>query len=108
MFSRLATLVRRQRAMVGAVFALSIKAGGALLMITIFTLIARSMSTTAFGEIAVWFNALSCLAVTAVFGQETLIVRSWGEYLGQRQYDLMAGAYRFGWSVAAIGAALAC
>jgi len=35
------------------------------------------MSAHAFGEIAIWFNALSCLAVAAVFGQENLIVRSW-------------------------------
>ncbi|HLW93504.1 MAG TPA: lipopolysaccharide biosynthesis protein [Roseiarcus sp.] len=100
--------LKTQRAMTGAVFALAIKASGALLMISVFTLAARSMSTTAFGELAMWFNALSCLAVIAVFGQETLIVRSWGEYSEQGDFGLMKGAYRFGWTIATLCAAIAC
>jgi O-antigen/teichoic acid export membrane protein len=97
-----------QRAMTGAMVTLVIKASGALLTIAVFTLAARSMSSTAFGEIAMWFNALSCLAVASVFGQDTLIVRSWGEYGEQSRPDLMLGAYCFGWATAAIGAAIAC
>ena len=94
--------------MAGAMLTLVIKASGAVLMIAVFTLAARSMSTTAFGEIAMWFNALSCLAVVSVFGQDMLIVRSWGEYGEQGRPDLMIGAYRFGWTTATICASIAC
>ncbi|HLH49075.1 MAG TPA: lipopolysaccharide biosynthesis protein [Roseiarcus sp.] len=106
--ARLARFALMQRAMVGATLTLGIKASGALLMIAVFTLAARSMSTARFGEIAMWFNALSCLAVASVFGQDTLIVRSWGEYGEQGRPDLMVGAYRFGWATVAICAGLAC
>jgi O-antigen/teichoic acid export membrane protein len=106
--SRLIDFVLRQRAMAGAMATLVIKASGAVLMIVVFTLAARSMSTAAFGELAIWFNALSCLAVASVFGQETLIGRSWGEYAAQKRPDLMIGAYRFGWTTAAICAVIAC
>jgi O-antigen/teichoic acid export membrane protein len=105
---RLTLFVTTQRAMVGATLTLAIKASGAVLMIAVFTLAARSMSTAEFGKIAMWFNALSCLAVASVFGQDTLIVRSWGEYGEQRRPDLMVGAYRFGWAIAAICASAAC
>jgi O-antigen/teichoic acid export membrane protein len=108
MLARLITFLKSERAMTGAAFALAIKAGGALLMISVFTLAARSMSTAAFGELAMWFNALSCLAVIAVFGQETLIVRSWGEYSQRRNLGLMKGAYRFGWTISTLCAAIAC
>jgi O-antigen/teichoic acid export membrane protein len=94
--------------MAGAVLALAIKGGGAVLMIVVFTLAARTMSAAAFGEIAVWFNVLSCLAVAAVFGQENLIVRSWAEYASGRQFGLMAGAYRFGWLTSAAATIFAC
>ncbi len=105
---RLTLFVTSQRAMVGATLTLAIKASGAVLMIAVFTLAARSVPTAEFGKIAMWFNALSCLAVASVFGQETLIVRSWGEYGHQGRPDLMVGAYRFGWATAAICASLAC
>jgi O-antigen/teichoic acid export membrane protein len=105
---RLAALVNKQRIMAGAMLTLVIKASGAVLMIAVFTLAARSMSTAGFGEIAMWFNALSCLAVVSVFGQDMLIVRSWGEYGEQGRPDLMIGAYRFGWATATICAAIAC
>jgi O-antigen/teichoic acid export membrane protein len=87
---------------------LAIKGGGAVLMIVVFTLAARTMSAAAFGDIAVWFNVLSCLAVAAVFGQENLIVRSWAEYASGRQFGLMAGAYRFGWLTSAAATIFAC
>jgi O-antigen/teichoic acid export membrane protein len=106
--ARLKAFVDAREAMSGAVLALAIKGGGAVLMIVVFTLAARTISAPAFGEIAVWFNVLSCLAVAAVFGQENLIVRSWAEYASARQFGLMAGAYRFGWIVSATVAALAC
>lgn len=99
------------RTAVAAVFAMGIKASGALLTLTIFTLAARAMSADEFGRLAIWFNALSFLAVAAVFGQDTLISRSFGEYAGRGDYAQAWGAYRFGWrmtllSVAVFGVAL--
>ena len=101
------------RTAVSAVFAMGIKASGALLTLTIFTLAARAMSADEFGRLAIWFNALSFLAVAAVFGQDTLISRSFGEYAGRGDYAQAWGAYRFGWrmtllSVMVFGAALFC
>lgn len=107
-FEKLTAFLRTRQAMAGAILALAIKGGGAVLMIVVFTIAARTMSAHAFGEIAVWFNALSCLAVAAVFGQENLIVRSWAEYANRRQFGLMAGAYRFGWMTSAAATLLAC
>jgi O-antigen/teichoic acid export membrane protein len=101
-------LVASHEAMAGAVLALAIKGAGAVLMIVIFMLAARTMPATAFGEIAVWFNVLSCLAVAAVLGQENLIVRSWAEYASAKQLGMMAGAYRFGWITSGAGAVAAC
>jgi hypothetical protein len=72
MIDRLKAFLAARQAMAGAILALAIKGGGAVLMIVVFTLAARTMSAHAFGEIAIWFNALSCLAVAAVFGQENL------------------------------------
>jgi O-antigen/teichoic acid export membrane protein len=106
--ARLKGLIAAHQAMAGAVLALAIKGGGAILMIVVFTLAARTVSTAAFGDIAVWFNVLSCLAVAAVFGQENLIVRSWAEYDNARQHGLMAGAYRFGWLTSAAATIFAC
>jgi len=94
--------------MTGAMLALAIKGGGAILMIVVFLLAARAMPAAAFGEIAIWFNVLSCLAVAAVFGQENLIVRSWAEYAAGGRFGLMAGAYRFGWLASAAATLLAC
>ena len=108
MIDRLKAFLAARQAMAGAILALAIKGGGAVLMIVVFTLAARTMSAHAFGEIAIWFNALSCLAVAAVFGQENLIVRSWAEYASGRQFALMAGAYRFGWITSGATTLLAC
>lgn len=102
----LAMRLLRRRALTGSVAALTIKAGGATLSLAIFTIAARTMGAQQFGTLAIWYNALSFMAVAAVFGQETLIVRSWGEYTGSAQYGLARGAYVFGWRTTLISAAL--
>jgi O-antigen/teichoic acid export membrane protein len=79
---------------------------GALMTIGVFTLAARAMSTDEFGQLAIWFNAMSFLAVAAVFGQETLIARSWGEYSGRGEHGLARGAYRFGWTTTVASGAI--
>lgn len=87
------------RTAVGAILAMGIKAGGALLTLIVFTLAARAMTADEFGRLAIWFNAVSLLAVGAVFGQDTLIARSFGEYAGKGDYEQAWGAYRFGWKM---------
>lgn len=107
MMSRLAGLAQKARSQkdaIGAVVAMSLKGFGALLTIAVFTLAARAMSAGEFGRLAIWFNAMSFLAVAAVFGQETLIARSWGEYNGKGQPGLARAAYRFGWTATIVSA----
>ncbi len=98
--------LRENQAVIASVFAMSIRATGALLTIAVFSLAARGMTADEFGQLAVWFNALSLLAVAAVFGQDTLIARSWGEYSGRGEHGLARRAYRFGWRVTIFSSAL--
>lgn len=109
MRERLAPLIEKlksRRATVGAVVAMVIKAGGAFLTLAIFTLAARAMTADQFGHLAVWFNTVNFLAVAAVFGQDTLIARSFGEYEGSGDRRQAWGAYRFGWAMTLAAGAL--
>jgi O-antigen/teichoic acid export membrane protein len=83
----------------GALVAFAIKVGSSFLNIVMFTIAARAMGPVEFGWFAIWFNAVSFLAVIALCGQETLIVRSWSEYIESRRYDLARGAVSFGTAV---------
>jgi O-antigen/teichoic acid export membrane protein len=98
--------LRSHRTALAAVFAMGIKGSGALLTIAIFTLAARAMSADEFGQLAVWFNVMGFLGIAAVFGQDTLIARSWGEYNGRGQSEAAHGAYRFGWRMTIISGAV--
>src|SRR5205814_1382300 len=80
----------------GAMLALIIKVGGSFLNIAMLTIAARSMEPLEFGIFAIWFNVICFLSVIALCGQETLIVRSWSEYIQQRRHDLARGALTFG------------
>jgi O-antigen/teichoic acid export membrane protein len=88
----------------GALVAFLIKLGGSSLNIVMFTIAARVIGPVEFGQFAIWFNLVSFLAVIAVCGQETLIVRSWNEYTHQHRYDLARGAISFGIVVCAAAA----
>jgi O-antigen/teichoic acid export membrane protein len=88
----------------GSAAALAIKFTGSVLGFALFALAARSMGHVTFGELALSFNAMSFLAAIAVCGQETLITRSWNEYLGTGRPGLARGAALFGLRVV-IGAA---
>lgn len=79
---------------------------GAVLAFAMFALIARDVGPERFGHFATIFNATSFLSVVAVFGQETLIGRSWNEYAGRGRLDLAAGALLFGMRNLALGVAL--
>jgi O-antigen/teichoic acid export membrane protein len=87
----------RHRTAVSAITAMAIKGAGALLTVAIFAIAARAMSAEDFGRLAMWFNTVSFLGITAVFGQDTLIARSFGEYAGKKDFGLAWAAYRFGW-----------
>lgn len=99
--------LKARHAMAGSLLTLAIKAGGAVLMVLVFILAARTMGPAEFGHLAVEFNALSFLSVVAILGQDTLFVRSWGEYFG-RDDGLARGAFWFGWRVVAGSTAVAC
>jgi len=102
MFLKRSAILKRLenwRPAIASIFAMSLKAAGALITIGIFTLAARAMSADEFGQLAIWFNAMSLLAVAAVFGQDTLISRSWGEHSGRGEHHVAKDAYRFGWQM---------
>lgn len=107
MVTTIVSALRNRRATLGSLLTLSIKGGGTVLMALIFLLVARASSPADFGELAVSFNALSFLAVFAIFGQDTLIVRCWSEYAG-RDNGLARGAYWFGWRIVGLCAVVSC
>jgi len=79
--------------------AFAIKVGSSLLSIAMFTIAARVMQPVEFGRFAIWFNAVSFLAMIALCGQEILIVRSWTEYTQQNRFAHARGAITFGITV---------
>ena len=85
----------------GSAAALAIKFAAAVAGFTMFALSSRYMEPASFGSLAIIFNAMSFLAVVALCGQETLIVRSWEEYRGSHRPDLARGALTFGVQIAA-------
>src|SRR5262249_48459108 len=91
----------------GALGAFAVKIPGSFLNIVMFTVAARATDPAEFGLFAMWFNGISFLAVIAMCGQETLIVRSWSEYVQQRRFDLARGAVTFGLAVCMTAAMLA-
>jgi L-malate glycosyltransferase len=80
----------------GSAAALVIKFTASMLGFVMFALASRNMGPEAFGSLAVIFNAMSFLAVVALWGQETLIIRSWSEYCGSDRPGLARGALSFG------------
>jgi O-antigen/teichoic acid export membrane protein len=88
----------------GSATALAIKFSGSVLGFGMFALCAHHMPPAAFGSLAIISNAMSFLAVMAILGQETLIVRSWDEYHASGRMALARGALGFGLKVALSGA----
>lgn len=80
----------------GSAAALVIKFTASILAFVMFALASRQMGVEAFGSVAITFNAMSFLAVVALWGQETLIIRSWSEYCGSDRPGLARGALSFG------------
>jgi O-antigen/teichoic acid export membrane protein len=102
---RLAQSLLTNDVLKGSAAALAIKFTGSILGFTMFALAARHMEPVSFGSLAIIFNAMSFLAVMALCGQETLIVRSWDEYIGSERPSLAWGALTFGVQIV-FGAAL--
>lgn len=95
---------RPDRAVLGALFSLAIKVGGSLSGLAMFALASWTLDVAAFGRLAIVFAIVSLAAVAAVFGQDTLIQRSWGEYV-ETDAASARGAVLFGAGVSALGAA---
>jgi O-antigen/teichoic acid export membrane protein len=89
----------------GSAAALAIKLTASILGFAMFALASRQMDPAAFGSLAIIFNAMSFLAVVALCGQETLIVRSWSEYCGSGRPALARGSLVYGARVV-VGVAL--
>jgi O-antigen/teichoic acid export membrane protein len=89
----------------GSAASLAIKFTASILGFAMFALASRQMDPAAFGSLAIVFNAMSFLAVVALCGQETLIVRSWSEYCASNRPDLARGGLIFG-ALIVLGATL--
>jgi O-antigen/teichoic acid export membrane protein len=105
MTTRFPTLLS-EHPVVGAVLSLGMKVSGSGAALVMFALAARTMDVADFGLLVIAFNAVSFLAVLAVLGQDTLILRSWGEFF-ERSPALARGAVAYGLKVSALGAILA-
>ena len=105
MSSRFRTLLH-DHPVVGAILSLGMKVSGSGTALVMFALAARTMDVADFGLLVIAFNAVSFLAVLAVLGQDTLILRSWGEFF-ERSPQLARGAIVYGLRVSALGAVLA-
>src|ERR1700754_2676273 len=90
MSSRLHRILRNE-ATVGAASSVMLTGAAAITSFGMLTALARSMSTADFGLLAGWMNALLFLSVVAVFGQETIFVRHWNEFVQQRQFGRARG-----------------
>lgn len=96
----------RGHAVVGALFSLVIKVGGSVSALAMFALASWTLDSAAFGDLVIVFNIVSLAAVAAVLGQDTLIQRSWGEYV-EKDPERARGAVVFGVVVTLLGAATA-
>lgn len=90
----------------GSVLSLGLVAISSVVTFAMLALLSRGMTEDAFGRLAGWLNTMCFLAVVAVAGQETMIVRSWGEFFQKGKYGLAKGMLVFGLSVC-LAAALA-
>ncbi|MDR3376734.1 MAG: hypothetical protein P4L98_23695, partial [Ancalomicrobiaceae bacterium] len=95
----------REHAFFGALFSLGTKVGGSLSMLAMFALASLTLDFAAFGQLVIIFNIVSLVAVAAVLGQDTLIKRSWGEYV-ERDPELARGAIAFGLGMTLAGMAI--
>lgn len=96
----------RGHAVFGALFSLGVKVGGSAAALAMFALASWTLDAAAFGQLVIVFNAVSLAAVAAVLGQDTLIQRSWGEWV-ERDPALARGAVTFGAIVTGLGATAA-
>jgi O-antigen/teichoic acid export membrane protein len=98
--------ILRNEATAGAAVSVVLTGLAAMASFGMLTAMARSMSAADFGLLASWMNALLFLSVVAVFGQETIFVRHWNEFVQQRQFGRARGLLLFGIGVSTLGASL--
>jgi O-antigen/teichoic acid export membrane protein len=79
MIGRLHKIVTRDvtRTVIGTIL---LKVASGAVAFAMFSLAARSMSSNAFGVLAMWLSVAQIACVIGLFGQEMLVVRSLGEY----------------------------
>lgn len=74
--------------------ALALKVAGACAAFVMFAATARTLDAEAFGRLGIWFNAMCFLAVVALCGQETLILKVWPTGSGTCRRTLVRFALR--------------
>lgn len=83
----------------GSATMFAVRLTGAICAVLMFALLARQMAPADFDTLVVTFNAMAFLAANALCGQETLIIRCWGEYVGSNRPALAFGVLLFSASI---------
>ncbi len=102
----LLSILRNRSLVSGAIQTLAFKISGAGLALLMFNQVALTLGELSFGQLAIGFNLASFIAVCAVFGQDTLIIRHLGEFGSGRNRARALGAYLYGWMVVCAAATL--
>lgn len=76
---------------------------GAAVSLGMVSALAQSMPEAEFGIFVGWMNTLLFLAVVAAFGQETMFIRSWNEFIVAGRFDRAKGLLIFGLGTSLIG-----
>ena len=103
------TLVRERvgRSSAGGIIgAVALKAGFITFNFALIFLGARSLGAEQFGIYSIVFSAAGLFCVAATFGQQILVMRSWGEYAGQNDIGLLKGSLFYSGAISLAGAVL--
>ena len=90
----------------GIVGAVALKAGFITFNFALIFLGARTLGAEQFGIYSIVFSAAGLFCVAATFGQQVLIMRSWGEYAGDQDCGLLKGSLYYSGGISLAGAVL--
>ncbi len=90
----------------GILGAVALKAGFITFNFALIFLGARTLGAEQFGVYSIVFSAAGLFCVAATFGQQVLIMRSWGEYAGKADIGLLKGSLVYSAGISLVGAVL--
>lgn len=75
---------------------LGLKAATVLITFSFIALMSQALSSQDMGTFSMVFSAAGLFAIVAIFGQQTLFLRSWGEYAETGQLSRLRGTFKYG------------